>query len=181
MRVAARDQLPRGDPGHTWDSTLAVHPGNQEAGAGRWLRRTTHLGQWAHQAPGRLSSSGLGRAQHASPTESVPLWRTWEPKPEQPRPGKCTQARMRFGQFPCRTTWSLSSVDRESTCALSWGKPSVGHTLSTPHTHQRCLSAVSFPPHNTTEQVSLNSDRLLPLVSGQKLDTEETFQQRKAK
>ena len=76
-----------------------------------------------------LSCSNLGRAQNACPTESVPLQSTQEPKPEQLRPGKCMKCRACFGQYPCRAPWSLSSVDPESTHTVSWGKPSVVHTL----------------------------------------------------
>ena len=86
-------------------------------------------GECSCQAPGHLSCSGLGRAQSTGPTESVPLWSTREPKPEQLRPGKCTQPRACFRQFPCRATWSLSSVDWESTHTMSGGKPSVAQTL----------------------------------------------------
>ena len=104
-------------------------PRKRAAGTREVPRCTAHLGQCARQAPGHLSCSDLGRAQNACPTESVPLWRTREPKPEQLRTGKCTKPRAYFGQFPCRATWSLSSVDQESTHAVSWGKPSVVHTL----------------------------------------------------
>ena len=58
-RVAARNQLPRGNTWHTWDGSLAAYPGNQVAG--RWLRDTDHLRHCAHQAPGQLSCSDLGR------------------------------------------------------------------------------------------------------------------------
>ena len=51
-------------------------------------------GVCAHQAPGHLSCLGLGRAQNTGPTESVPLWSTWEP--EQHSSGKCTQPRDHF-------------------------------------------------------------------------------------
>ena len=127
-------------------------------------RHMAHLRQYSCGTPGtvcspstgHLSSLGLGRAQNASPTESVPLWSTWEPEPEQLRARKCTKPRARFGQLPCRTTWSLSSVDWESTCAVSWGKPSVVHTLRALPIHTSDMFAVFFPPHSTTEQVSLN-------------------------
>ena len=36
------------------------------------------------------------------------------PKPEQLRPGKCTQPRAGFRQFPCRAAWSLSCVVQQS-------------------------------------------------------------------
>ena len=93
------------------------------------------LGECAHQAPGRLSCSDLGRAHDAEQTESVPLWSTREPEPEQFRPGKCTQPRAHFRQFPCRETWSLSSVGQKSTHTMSWGKPSVAQTLRVLCTH----------------------------------------------
>ena len=85
--------------------------------------------EWARQARGRLSCSDLGKTQNADSTESVPLWSTQEPEPEWLRPGKCTQPRACFRQFPCRATWSLSSVDQESTHAVSGGEPSVTQTL----------------------------------------------------
>ena len=156
-RVAARDQLPRGDTGHTWDGALAAHPGNWVAGTGEVIKTPDHLGQCAHQAPGLLSSLDLGRAQNAWPTQSVASWSTWEPEPEQLRPGKCAKPRAHFGQFPCRATWSLSSVDQESTSTVSWGKPSVILTLRALPTHSSDYLFVLFlPPHSTTERVSLN-------------------------
>ena len=82
------------------------------------IKCTAHLGECARKAPGRLSSSDLGRSQNAGPTKSLPLWSTQEPKPEQFRPGKCTQPRACFGQFPFRAAWSLSSVDWESIGAM---------------------------------------------------------------
>jgi len=134
-RVAVRDQLPRGDTQHTWDGALALHPGNRGAGTREVIRCTAHLGECAHQAPGHLNCSDLGRAQNAEQTESVPLWSTWELEPEQFRPGKCTQPRARFRQFPCRATWSLSSVGQKSKHTMSWGKPSVAQTLRVLCTH----------------------------------------------
>ena len=93
-------------------------------------------GDEVHRSPGavrwptgHLSCSDLGQAQNAGPTESVPLWSTREPEPEQLRPGKCTEPRARFGQFPRRETWSLSSVGWEKTHTVSGSKPSVAQTL----------------------------------------------------
>ena len=99
------------------------------------------------QAPGCLSCSDLGRAQNSGPTKSVPLWSTQEPEFEQLRPGKCTQPRARFRQFPCRATWSLSSVDWESTHTKSRGQPSVAETRRALPTHATdiCLQ-YSSPP-----------------------------------
>ena len=113
-----------------------------------WRDDKTHSpatwGECARQAPGRLSCLDLGRAQNACPTESVPLWSTQEPEPERLRPGQCTQPRARFRQFPCRATWSLSSVDWESTHA--GGKPSVAETLRALPTHasDTCLQCSSL-------------------------------------
>ena len=92
-------------------------------------KNTAHLGEFARQAPGHLSCLDLGRAQNVDPIKSVPLSSTREPEPEWLRPEKCTQPRTSFRQFPCRATWSLSSVDWESTHAMSRGKPSVAQTL----------------------------------------------------
>ena len=156
-RVTAQDQLPRGDPQHTWDGVLVVHPGKQAAKTREVIRCTTHLEQCTHQAPGHLSCSDLGRAQNTCPTKSMPLWSTWEPEPEQLRPAKCTQPKAHFGWCPCRAPWSLSSVDQESTCCLELGQTQCGpYTASTPHTHQWYFFAVFLPRHNTAEQVSLH-------------------------
>ena len=121
-------------------------PRKRAAGTREVTRCTAHLGQCARQAPGHLSCSHLGRAQNACPTESVPLWSIREP--ERFRPGKCTKCRACFGQFPCRATWSLSSADQKSTCTVSWGKPSVVHTLwALPtHTSDICLQCSSPCP-----------------------------------
>ena len=82
--------------------------------------------------------------------------RTWSP--ELLGPGEGTKRRACFGQFPCRATWILSSVDWESTGHRELGQTQCGtYTASTPHTHQWYLFAVFLPPHNTTEQVSLNN------------------------
>ena len=112
-------------------------------------------GVCAHQAPGHLSCSDLGRVQNAGPAKSVPLWSTQEPEPEWLRPGKCTQPRAHFRQFPGKATWSPSSVDQESTHTVGGTIP-VWPTLRAPNTRQWCLFAVFLPPRSTTEQVSLN-------------------------
>ena len=97
--------------------------------------------------PGHLSCSDLGRAQNTGPTKSAPLWNTQKPESEQLRPGKCTQPRACFRQFPCRATWSLSSVDWENTHAMSKGKPSVAETVQALPTHASdlCLQGSSLP------------------------------------
>ena len=110
----------------------------------------THRPTWgvcARQVPGLLSCSDLGRAHNTGPTESVPLWSTRETEPEWLRSGKCMQPRAGLRQFPCRATWSLSSVDRKSTNPMSRGKPSVAQTLRALPTHASdiCLQFFSLP------------------------------------
>ena len=61
-------------------------------------------GDCAHQVPGRLSCSDLGRVQNAGPTESVPLWSTQEPEPEWLTPGKCAQPMAHLRHFSGRET-----------------------------------------------------------------------------
>ena len=95
-RVAARDQLPRRDIWHTWEGALAVHPENQAAGTGKVIS----CSNCARQAPGHLSCLDLGRPQNAGQTDSVPLWSTWVPEPEQLRPEKCIQPRASLRKFP---------------------------------------------------------------------------------
>ena len=97
------------------------------------------------QAPGHLSCSDLGRAQNTGPTEFVFLWNTQEPEPEWLRPGKCTQPRAHFTQFPCRATWSLSSVDWESTQAVS-GENSVWQRHCEQSLYMPVISVRSDPP-----------------------------------
>ena len=114
--------------------------------------KTHHTwGECAYHAPGCLSCSDLGTAPNAGPNKSMPLWSTWEP--EWLRPGKFMQPRAS----------SLQSNLKPEQCSLGkhkrleWGQTQCGwDTVSTPHTCQWCLFAVFLPPHNTTEQVSLN-------------------------
>ena len=65
---------------------------------------------------------------------------------------------------------------------MSGGKPSVAETLGALPTDSSDMFAVFLPPHSTSEQVSLKkSDHHRPLVSGWKLDTEETSKQKPLK
>ena len=132
---------------HTGDGHSQGHPGIQTAGTAEVIRCNHCLRGVSSQAHGHLSFSDWGRAQNAGPTESAPLWSLQEPEPEWLRPGKCRQPRARFRQFPCRTTWSLSSVDWESTHSMSRGKPSVAGTLRAlpMHTSDICLQWSSLP------------------------------------
>ena len=108
---------------------------------------------------GRVRSSswlpelfGPGKAQNPGPTESVLLWSTRKPEPEQLGPGKSTQ----LGAAPWRAAGSPSSVDGESTHALSGGKPSVAGTLRVLPTQASEICLQRPPPRSTTEQVNLN-------------------------
>ena len=102
--------------------------------------------------------------------------------PELLRPGKDTKCTTQQGLCPCRVPENLSSLDwevHETQCPLGtvplqstlepercnpgstrclglWQTQCGPSTASNPHTCQRYLFAVSLPPHNTTEQVSLN-------------------------
>ena len=153
-RVAARDQLPRGDTRHTRDGTLIAHPGNRVAGKGEVIRRTAHLGEGARPAPGRLSCSDLGRAQNAGPTEPVPLWsaenlslraQTWEVPATQGPP--CTVS-LQSSLEP-----EQRSLGKHTRCER--GQTQCGpDTVSTAHTRQAYLCTVFLPPHSTTEQAS---------------------------
>ena len=171
-RATARDQPPRGDTWHTWDGAPAVHTGHQVAGTREVITHhppreselTKHLVNWAAQTweghktqaqlilclwgvPENLNLSGLdlGSAHNPGPVlDSSPESNL---EPEQGRPGKHT--RHERGQIQCGPD-----------------------TVSTPHTCQWYLFAVFLPPYSTTEQVSLSKLPPLPLVSGQKLDTE---------
>ena len=122
-------------------------PGKLSSWTGEVIRLTTPPGESTHQAPGHLSCSDLGRAQNTGPTVSMPLWSTQKQEPEWLRPGKCTQPRACFRQFPCRAIWSLSSVDRENTHSVSGVKPSVVQTLRALPTHASdiCLQHSFLP------------------------------------
>ena len=89
------------------------------SGAGEVIKMHSPPGTVRSPSTCLLHCSDPGMAQNACPTESVPLWSTQGPEPEQLRPGKCMKPRALFGQFPCRATWSLTSVDWESTHAVS--------------------------------------------------------------
>ena len=74
-RVAAWDQLPRGDTRHTWDGALLVHPGNRAAGTGELIKM--------HGPPGTVHSPstwspellGTGKgAKHMPKTRWLHRW-----------------------------------------------------------------------------------------------------------
>ena len=71
-RVAARNQLPRGDTWHTWDGARAVNPGNWAAGTREAMR---------HTPPSRETAL----------TKHLVAWaaRTWEWDKTQAQPSLC--------------------------------------------------------------------------------------------
>ena len=111
-------------------------------------RHTAHL-RWRTWKPSGWDGGGYKTHHQAGSMRAS----TWSPELLGPRKG--TQPKAHFRKFLHRATWSLSSVDWESTHAVSGGKPSVAETLWAPHTRQWDLSAVPLPPHSTTQQVSL--------------------------
>ena len=113
------------------------------------------LGQRTCQASGCLSYSHWEWHKMHSPSWSVPLQSTREPK--HLRPGKGKKCRNDVRQCPCRAPWSLSSVDPGSThCLGLWQTQISPYMESTPHMCQWHFFAVFLTSHNTTEQVSLN-------------------------
>ena len=100
-RVAARDQLPRGDTQDTYLRQCSHFAPRKPSGWDRGGDKT-HPSPGAdctHQAPGHISCSNLGRAQNTGPNESVPSWSTQEPESEQLSPGTYMQTRARLRQF----------------------------------------------------------------------------------
>ena len=101
-------------------------------GPGKGTKRTAYPGLCPCGTPENLSCLDLGSARNSGPT--------WH-----------------LGQCPCRAPWRQISLDPGSTCCLGLWQTQCGpSTVSTCHTCQRYLFAVSLPLHNTTEQVSLN-------------------------
>ena len=151
-RVAASDQHPRGDTQHNLRrcscGALAIL-----VGTGEVFKMLSLPGQWACQAPGHLSSSDLGRAQNTFLAESVPWQSTWEPKWLR----EVHETQGPLGTVPLQSTLEPEQ-SRPVKHMLLWvvANPVCPYTVSTPHTCQWYFFAVFLPPHNTTEQVSLN-------------------------
>ena len=110
-----------------------------------WEKSRCTWGDCVCQAPGSLSCSDRGRHK----TQAQPRLRLCG-VPENTNLsglghlGKCMQLRAR--SLSC-SAWSLSSVDGESTYAVSGGKPSVAGTLRALPTHasDTCLQRPSLP------------------------------------
>ena len=153
-----------GSPMQTYSTPEKLLSGDWMAGTGEVIKM--------HRPPGTVCSPSTSLPELLWPgkgTKSTPNWvcafvEYWEPEPEQLRPVKCMKCRARFGQYPCRETWSLSSVDWESTHHSEPGQTQCGpYTVRTPYTCQWYLFAVFLHFHSTTEQVSLNKWPPLPL------------------
>ena len=134
-------------------------------------------GNCAHQAPGHLSCSDLEEHKtQAQPNlrlcgvpeslNGLDLGTAWNPGPasDSSRQSNLESEQCRLGKY----------MHREQ------GQTQCGWI--TVSTRQWYLFAMFLPPHSTTEQVSLKKvTSTTPLVSGWKLDTEETSKQKKLK
>ena len=133
-------------------------------------RRTAHLRRHAHCTSGN-QAAGTGEVIRCTdpPGESVLTKhlgreRSWEGNKTQAQPSLClcgvpknlNLSGVDLGSArnagpaldsSCRATWSLSSVDQESTHAVSGGKPSVAETLHAlpTQTSDICLQCSSLP------------------------------------
>ena len=114
-------------------------------------------GECARQAPGHLSCLNLGWHKMQAWLSLCLCGVPENLNLSSFRPGKCRQPRACFIHFPCRATWNLSSVDQESTDAMSGGKHSVAQTLWALPT---CSSVVCL--QCSSVQVTLNKWPPLP-------------------
>ena len=103
------------------------------------------------QTPYHPSCSELGRAQNSGPMESAPLRTTRVPEPERLRPGRCIQPRA--GLRSWQSNLEPKQCRQGKNTRHEQGQTQCGR--DTASTRQCYLFAVSLPPHNTTEQVSL--------------------------
>ena len=78
-----------------WFERPGIDPENQAAGTEEAISHSDP----AHQTPGHLSCSDLGRAQNAGPTEFVPLSTIRVSESERLRPGRCMQPGAGLKQF----------------------------------------------------------------------------------
>ena len=139
----------------------------QEGCSQRSAPQKRHVAHWrrAHPRQPRNPSGWNGEVvRHTHHLRRVRLPSTWSP--ELLGPGKGTKRRpnqvcacveylssLDLGSTcnpepaPCRATWSQSSVDWESTLAVSGGKPSVAQTLWALPTHANdiCLQCSFLP------------------------------------
>ena len=153
-RVTARDQLPRRDTGCT-----------KPAGA-RKLRLGPRRGEGhctggeCAQAPGCPSCSGQGRHKTQA-QQSLCFCGVLE---NLNLSSLGLESAGNSGPAPWRAAGSPSSVDGESTHALSGSKPSVAGTPGVLPTQASEICLQRPPPRSMTEQVNLNK-RLPPPTS----------------
>ena len=155
-RVAARDQLPRGDTWHTWDSALAVHPGNQAAVTGKVIKTYRPSGTVCSPSTWSPELLGPGKGTKHGPNWVCVLWSMREPEAEQlnlgssrnPDPLCTVPVQSNLEPEHCRPVKHMCHELGQTQCGP--------YTVNTPHTCQWYLFAVFLPLHSTTEQVSLN-------------------------
>ena len=135
-RVTARDQLSRRDTQHTGDGRTCCYPGIWAAGTGEMIRRT------------RLPPGESALAKHLI---------AWTARTGGLRSaGPTLQSNLEPVQ--CRLGKHTGPERGQTQCGRD--------TASTPHAHQWYVFAVFLPPHNRTEQVSLNKWPPLPMCQG---------------
>ena len=179
-RVAARDMLPGRDTRHTWEDSLIVHPENWAAGTGEAISCSLqleatmlakHLVTWAArtwdehktQAQPRLCLCGVSENLNLS---GLDLWSACNPGP-----ASDSSWQNNLEPEQCR-------LGKHTHCER--GQPQCGWI--TVSTRQWYLFEVFLPPHSTTEQARPKKvTTTTSLVSGRKLDTEETSKQKKLK
>ena len=129
----------------------------KQAGRGREKSRCTWR-ECASQAPGSLSCSdreGTKRRPNHKTQAQLSLLLCGVPE-NLNLSGLGLGSERNSGPAAFRAAWRLSSVDGESTHALSRANPVwPGHCECSPHTPVR-LSAAPLPPHSATEQANLN-------------------------
>ena len=127
-------------------------PSGWDGGGDKMHRPTCRV--CTRQTPGHLSCLYLRRAEYTGPTESVPLWNTLEPEPEWLRPGKYTQPRASFRQFPAEQPWAWG-VETGKAHTLWAGANPVWprHCEHSPHMPVIFVCSVSpSPQHNWTSE-----------------------------
>ena len=109
-------------------------------------------GECVNQAPGCLSCWGRGRHK----TQAQPSLLLCGVPENLNLSGLGLGSACNAGPAPCRAAWSLSSVDGESTHAVSGANPVwPEHCECSPHS-QWHLSAAPLPPRSSAEQENLN-------------------------
>ena len=160
-RVAARDQLPRTDTRCTEPARAETEAGTTEGirrSSSYWLSELLGRGRHKMQAQPSLCFCGVPENWNLS--------------------GLGLASACNSGPAPCRSTWSLSSIDGKAHTQQVGANPAgPEHCEHSPHTPVIFVCS-ALPRHSTTEQGNLNKRPPPLLVSGRKLDTEETCKQK---